>query len=216
MAKPVVNVAWCEGAAKMLAESQRSGTRTKLMDSAVCIIANEGYHRATTKNIATRAGLNEVYIYRLFGDKEDLISKAFGDADEHIAYAIEKALPLLRLRELSWEDRCRALFMRAYEQMLVNNDCARFYVRYYYSEQFRTYAMAKHSFRYEKLRSCLAEYFKPGENTEYLLRFAFEAIMDLVFRVASGDVKKTPDAAEQLFTLVYRAMAPSFRDALEG
>lgn len=197
----------------MLVEQQRNMMRSQLIDSAVHIVANEGYQKATTKNIATRAGLNEVYIYRLFDDKETLISRAFAASDEDIAYAIEKTLPLMRMDGLPMEDRWRTLFLRVYKQLLADRDYARFYVRYYYSEQYRQYAMTAHVACYEKAVDGLREFFRPGEDARGLLRFAFESMIGMVFRAAAEDTNDTKSADEQ-FALLYRAMAPSLKDEL--
>ena len=190
--------------------------RRTLIDSAAYILANEGYYRATTKNIAAHASLNEAYIYRFFESKEDLIRCAFALDDNNLAALLMKSIPLMRMQELPFEDRCRALFMRAYELMISNHDHAIFYVRYYYSEQYRQYAIADHRACYCRVVEELKSFFKPGENSAVMLRFVFESTINIVFRVAGGDIENTPQVADQLFKLVYRAIEPGFKDGLAG
>ena len=56
-------------------------TREQLLDAAVLVVARDGLDHATTKAIAAEVACNEVYIYRNFGNKEDLLQAAFNRAD---------------------------------------------------------------------------------------------------------------------------------------
>ena len=52
-------------------------TRAKLRNAAVELIAERGFRGATTKLIAERAGVNEVTLFRHFGNKYGLVLAAF-------------------------------------------------------------------------------------------------------------------------------------------
>jgi len=47
-------------------------TRTRLLDAALSLFYEQGYHAATTKAMAERAGVNEVTLFRHFGSKENV------------------------------------------------------------------------------------------------------------------------------------------------
>jgi AcrR family transcriptional regulator len=51
-------------------------TRDKLLEVAIRIFAEAGYHGTTTRRIAQEAGVNEVTLFRHFGSKESLIREA--------------------------------------------------------------------------------------------------------------------------------------------
>ncbi len=51
-------------------------TREKLLDVAIRIFAEAGYHGTTTRRVAQEAGVNEVTLFRQFGSKEVLIREA--------------------------------------------------------------------------------------------------------------------------------------------
>ena len=51
--------------------------RIKLIESTIHTISKVGVDRATTKLLAGNAGLNEVYIYRIFGGKDGLFNETF-------------------------------------------------------------------------------------------------------------------------------------------
>jgi AcrR family transcriptional regulator len=47
--------------------------RAQILDAAASVFADKGFHRATTKEIATRAGVSEGTIYNYFENKADLL-----------------------------------------------------------------------------------------------------------------------------------------------
>jgi AcrR family transcriptional regulator len=51
-------------------------SRTKILDAAQRVYAEHGFRGATTRRIAEVAGVNEVTIFRIFGDKEALLAEA--------------------------------------------------------------------------------------------------------------------------------------------
>ena len=50
--------------------------REQLLDAAVRLYAEAGYHGATTRRIASAAGVNEITLFRHFGSKDALIREA--------------------------------------------------------------------------------------------------------------------------------------------
>jgi AcrR family transcriptional regulator len=54
----------------------RDDTRARLLAAAARVYASHGYLGATTRAIAADAGVNEVTLFRIFGDKETLLDDA--------------------------------------------------------------------------------------------------------------------------------------------
>ncbi|HEX2249710.1 MAG TPA: helix-turn-helix domain-containing protein [Gemmatimonadales bacterium] len=54
--------------------------RDQLLDAAVRVYAEVGYRGATTRRIATAAGVNEITLFRHFGSKDALIREAISRA----------------------------------------------------------------------------------------------------------------------------------------
>jgi AcrR family transcriptional regulator len=54
--------------------------RDQLLDAAVRVYAESGYRGATTRRIATAAGVNEITLFRHFGSKDALIQEAISRA----------------------------------------------------------------------------------------------------------------------------------------
>jgi AcrR family transcriptional regulator len=46
--------------------------REEILDAATAVFAEQGYHGASTEEIARRAGISQPYVFRLFGTKKDL------------------------------------------------------------------------------------------------------------------------------------------------
>src|SRR6187402_2058235 len=56
---------------------EKNSTRKRLLDAAFRVCAERGLHRATTREIADAARVNEVTLFRHFGTKEKLIAALF-------------------------------------------------------------------------------------------------------------------------------------------
>ena len=52
--------------------------KEQLLEAAVRVYADGGYHGATTRRIAAAAGVNEITIFRHFGSKDVLLREALG------------------------------------------------------------------------------------------------------------------------------------------
>lgn len=66
--------------------SKKDETRIKIMSIALKLFSRQGYAKATTKQIAEEAGVNEITLFRHFGNKENL----FHETLEH--YVVEMHL----------------------------------------------------------------------------------------------------------------------------
>ena len=77
--------------------------REYLINNTIRLIAEGGFEKATTKAITYDGEpplglkMNEVYIYRLFGNKEKLYTKAFECLDEEFVFSQTNATPVFPL-----------------------------------------------------------------------------------------------------------------------
>jgi AcrR family transcriptional regulator len=69
-------------------------TRDRILKAAANIMARRGYARATTRAIAEAAGVNEVTLFRHFGNKRNLLSEMIQkhSALPNLTFIIEKQL----------------------------------------------------------------------------------------------------------------------------
>lgn len=63
-----------------MSEDTSTDSKTKLRQAALDLIAEQGFKGATTRKIAERAGVNEVTLFRLFGNKLNLVIEAVTSA----------------------------------------------------------------------------------------------------------------------------------------
>ena len=99
------------------------------MESAIHVVATEGIHKATTKAIANHSGVNEVYIYRLFEDKDDLFAQTFALIDSELIACILKYEPIMNMQGIEIEERCYIFFKSCWRNILDYDKCS-FFIKY--------------------------------------------------------------------------------------
>jgi AcrR family transcriptional regulator len=70
-------------------DSAVDDTRQRILQAAAQVFAEKGYSRATTRALAAAAGVNEVTLFRHFGNKQNLFATLI---DEYAASAITSSL----------------------------------------------------------------------------------------------------------------------------
>lgn len=91
-------------------------TGDKILRSAIDLMAERGYHGATTKEIAARADVNEVTLFRHFGSKQNLLAAAF----DRFHYGEEMA-KLFRERLTGELQADLLLISRTYHRLMNRN-----------------------------------------------------------------------------------------------
>jgi AcrR family transcriptional regulator len=71
--------------------STAAARRAEVLDAAVSVFAARGYHGASVQEVARRAAISEPYVYRLFGNREQLFSEAITHAFRLISEAFREA-----------------------------------------------------------------------------------------------------------------------------
>jgi AcrR family transcriptional regulator len=70
-------------------ESEVDETRRRILRAAAQVFGEQGYSRATTRALAAAAGVNEVTLFRHFGNKQNLFAAVI---DEYAASALTSAI----------------------------------------------------------------------------------------------------------------------------
>lgn len=104
--------------------------QSRLIDRTIIVIAENGLDKTTTKAIVKGTDINEAYIYRYFSDKEDLLSHVFDTLDEELVAKVLQHLPVMYMRELEYELRCRVFFEAVWKFLLGNKEKCLAFVRY--------------------------------------------------------------------------------------
>lgn len=70
-----------------------AGAREKLIEAATRVFARDGLHKATTRNIAEEAGVNEVTLFRHFQNKDGLLAAVMAHAVQtHAGDGLDEAV----------------------------------------------------------------------------------------------------------------------------
>lgn len=80
--------------------SKKQETRERIMGIALKLFSEQGYYSTTTKEIAEKAGLNEITLFRHFGSKENL----FQETTEQYVHSIDIKGEIKRLIKQDFEE----------------------------------------------------------------------------------------------------------------
>ena len=186
----------------------RENYRELLQDAAVLVVARDGLDHATTKSIAGEVACNEVYIYRNFGSKEGLLQAAFNRADIGFVQNVLKHIDVMDEADRSLEERCHALWDPVWAFCVGKPDIVRFYLRYYYSEQYLTSAHELHHRNYQQLQARLSRYFRSSRDSWFLMAHVFETILSFCSHILSGELENTPAVSDEIFQLIFHTLQP--------
>ncbi len=182
--------------------------RLALVNSTVKVVANDGLDKTTTKAISTAADLNEVYIYRLFDDKEDLLRKSFEMLDRELAECVAEHISVMELREFDFVTRCRMLFCSVWSFLLGNRDKCVCYIRYYYSPYFKKYSEEFHMTLFMPLVDVMTPAFAEGQDVVLFLNHILNIMFDFAIKVYDGFVTNDNETVEKIFTMVFSSVKP--------
>ena len=197
-----------------MSPTEKETMRQTIMASAVRAVALYGLDKTTTRLIAGQAGLNEMYLYRCFKNKEDILSQAFYEEDVRFVRHIHEVMPVMRLDGFSWRERCFLLWKSCWEFLLAKPEDCRFYIRYYYSANCKTYAYAAHLKMYKPLVDEIRFAFRPETNVDMLLHQIFDNMLSFAERVQTGEYENNGQTAETLFRQVFSFVAINARAEL--
>lgn len=182
--------------------------RQALIDGTVRVVARNGLDKATTKALATEAGVNEVNIYRMFNGKDDLLKKTFSALDNELVSEILSRLPIMDVTAMPIEDRCRALFFFVWKYLVGNSEKCLCFIRYYYSPYFEKYSFEEHKANYRIVVEKFAPAFKQGVDVWLMLNHILDAMLSSAVKVFQKEMPDTDESAERVYNLVYSAVEP--------
>ena len=191
--------------------------RELLIDNTIRLIAAGGFEKATTKAI-TFSGeslpdtkMNEVYIYRLYGSKEQLYAVAFESLDKEFVSALRKCTEILK-GEGTVKERMQKVFLRVWAFLLKNEDRCRCYVRYYYSVYFRGESLSNHNKIFSEIVDNFSPLFKEEADVKSIMHSVLTTILDFAIRVYNGDLENNDINTPHIFNVLYCTMMTYFKD----
>lgn len=192
---------------------KREETRRGLIEGAIRVIAKDGLDKASTKQIGMATNTNEVYIYRCFKDKDDMLAKVFDYLDEELLYTTSKYMEVMYMNSLDFELRCRFYFSAVWEFLIGNSDKCLTYVRYFYSPYFTKYSAEIHKERFAPLVDKFKGAFKDEADVWMILNHILNVMLDFAVKVHNGQMSGSDKYSEHVFRVIYRSVEQYFRNS---
>ena len=181
-----------------------------LLERTISVIADEGLDKTTTKAITAGTGINEAYIYRHFADKNSLLACTFDKLDYELVAQVTQNLPIMYMKEIEYEHRCRIFFDAIWRFMLGNRNHCLAFVRYYYSPYFVKYSLEAHKQRYLPLVDAFGKAFKKDADVWMILNHILNVMLDFAVKVHNGQMSKDDNYSEHVFRVIYRSIDQYF------
>ena len=191
--------------------------RELLINNAIHLIAKGGFEMATTKELTHCGGdlpdikMNEVYIYRIFGSKDNLFAEAFRRLDKELHDAFREGLTIVRATDLPLKEKMFKVFSGAWKLVTKDEDRCRCYVRYYYSVYFKGDSLKAHNDLFLDMISDLVPLFKEEADVIAILHSVFTTLLDFAIRYYNGDLEDREDNRAHIFNVVYCMMSTYFK-----
>lgn len=186
-------------------------TRLALINSTIHTISEVGIDHATTKLLATNADVNEVYIYRIFGGKEELFKETFTFIDKDFSAALLKFLPIVYDRRLDIKLRFQKLFEKVWQYALEDKERCSFFIRYYYSRCYTNLISEERKIIYAKVMKKFDTAFPYGTDTWWLFNHILDVIFSSAVKILREEIPDNEQTKEKIFELIYSAMQPHLK-----
>lgn len=189
----------------MLSEETHEQQKKALMEGTIQAVVDDGIVNATARTIGAISGVNEVYIYRYFKNKNDLLAKTFDYIDTELLNIILDNFSVIDYESIDYIDRCRLLFDKCWYFVMKNPKWSLFYIRYYYSTAFQDYSSEDHMRRYE----VLIEKMKPACHRDANVETVLHHVLDTLLGQARKQIVYPQDEAQakdDTFWLIYSVL----------
>lgn len=186
--------------------------RQQLIDGTIRVIAREGMDKASAKQIELETGINVVYIYRCFKDKEDLFVKTFEALDEELLAQTLSNLPVMYDMTMPFEKRCRHFFDAMWSFFLSNRDKCLTFMRYFYSPYFTKYSAEDHQKRFVPVVEKFSDAFIDEADVWMILNHILNVMLDFAVKVHHGHMSGGDHNAEHVYRVIYVSVKQYFRN----
>ena len=192
-----------------------------LISNTIRVIANGGFEKATTKELTRIHGLesdlkiNEVYIYRIFGNKEKLFEAAFLRLDEELFSAFREYLDEVAKYDCDRKERFFRYFLLVWNFVMGDEDKCRCYMRYCYSVYFKGNSERIHSEQFENIVNSITPYFKAEVSVSAILHSVFAILLDFATRAYNGQITDDEATRSEIFNTLYITISPYLKSAAE-
>lgn len=191
---------------------KRDEYKTRLIEATIKTVATVGLEQASVDLICKNAGMNVVYVYRLFGSKDKLLLSTFEMVDTELLYFILNNFIQIDQSQVEFEQSCRALLNCCWEYVVGRPDKLRFYVRYYHSAVFHANGYDEHIKRFSVLLEKIQPAFRDNSDVTMVMHQIFETMLIQSINHIAHPMGSNQAARDLCFNMVF-SIAKAFRKA---
>lgn len=184
----------------------QSEIKQALIESAIYTISTVGIDSATTKQLATNAGVNEVYIYRIFGGKEELFKAAFTFVDKDFSSELLSYISAIYDRNSDVETRFKNLFKLIWQYATTDKEKCSFFIRYYYSRCYTNTISQERKTIYANVMKKFDTAFARGTDTWWLFNHILDVVFSSAVKVLRGEIPDNDETMQNIFNLLFPAL----------
>lgn len=173
--------------------------RHELMKSAIRVTSEQGLQNVTTKALSMDSGFSEVYIYRYFRDKEDLLSQTFNFLDKELMYVMYKSLKTIDQSYTNVSSGFKLMFHDVWQFCLGDKDKCSFFIQYYYSHYYLKHSEEKRKEIYQPLLELISKVFGEKRDVWGELNHMYDVIFPRLLRVIRGLTQNVPELEESAY-----------------
>lgn len=174
--------------------------RQALMQSAIRVVSAQGISNATTKALSNDSGLSEVYIYRYFESKDDLLKQTFDTLDKELMFVMKESWSKI---DASKNDGVnlgfKAVFHDFWRFTLSNKDKCSFFIQYYYSSYYSNNFEEKRKAIYQPLLDVMEPVFAQDADAWVELNHMYDIAFPKIQRVLRGTLPNNEETERSVY-----------------
>ncbi|WP_406655661.1 TetR/AcrR family transcriptional regulator [Methanolobus sp. ZRKC2] len=187
--------------------NQVKDKRTAIMDAALRLFTERGFHGTSTALISKEAGVSTGSLFNYFATKEELINNLYFEVKRRLSACVKTGLD----PEASFEDQMRILWSN-FINCGVNNPEEFLFVGQFCSSPYITKITREETTKeYEFIRTLIEEGFGKGKDYSMELNIAifYQSSRAVVELILSTDRRENMDEIiEDGFRMLWEGMAP--------
>lgn len=182
---------------------KREEQKQLLINASIKTVADRGLEQTFVDTICTNAGLNVVYLYRLFGNKDQLLLSAFEKIDNEFLHYVLGFLREFNKFPVNNKKICFEIFNHCWQYIIDRPDNLRFYVRFYHSATFHSIGYDDHIKRFYAIIQRLEPSFKANTDVTMVMHQVFETFIKQAIQHVAHPVCSNESAKNMCFNMIF-------------
>ncbi|GEM_PF-444398 len=192
-------------------QNKKNEKKEALLNAVIKVTSRDGLERLTTKSVEAESGCSERYIFLYFGSKDAMLTQTFDRVEMRFLNAIAAAFRESVSKEKGTEAFLRRVWYAGWKELSDNPDETKFFIRYFFSEQFVRFSRENHEKNTEPVVNMFAPLFLEGHDARDSIRYV---LMSMLSSSLTAINSQKPSESEAICEKAFRFMYNSQRDIL--